>query len=165
MFLLALIASFSTVTGASSCPQLSGEYQFDPPTTLRRLVVTQQGCESVTITFVANRYTATLLTDGRPYEKEWDQKNNSKSHLPITDKTFSFDTANYVDDRLVWRIHDGAQEKCKGTYNFTSFDCKLFEHSLGYNTQLKAITWTQIGYWRSYDGRYGNDEFILQKVR
>lgn len=154
----------NTAHAGPPCPMLTGDYEFESPSA-SKLIVTQHACDAITISFVDNKYTATLIVDGKPYEKLWDEKMNSKSSKPATEESYSFDVATYSGPRLVWQTNDGLKSECDGKYSFTSFECKLFEHSFGWNKELNSYTWTQIAWWRSYDGSYAKDEFRLRKIR
>ncbi len=160
LFAAGLLFAFN----AQACPDFNGTYEFQKNPS-EKLIVQQQGCSTVSITVSWNRYTATLLTDGQHYESQYDAKGNSKANIPVTDKSTRFDRASFANNKLLWNQFDGEFSQCKAQYSFTDFKCKMFEHSLRYDSDLKAYVWTQVGFWRSYDGSYGNDEFALSRVR
>lgn len=161
--LFLLVAALFMFNGSIwACPNLSGEYEFNHNGD--KLAVKQRGCESIEVHIVWNNYIASFITDGKPYERSYDSNHNSNSNIPATKNSWSFDKASYTGEKFVWQEFSGDPSKCVGKYSFADFDCKVFEHSFSYNSELKAYIWTQVGFWRSYDGAYGNDELLLKKV-
>lgn len=147
---------------AQDCPNFSGEYAFDKAWN-GSVIVEQKGCEEVKLSHVRARgdiFVEIKKIDGRKYEGLYD------SLKLVTDPSYPYDhhMTRIVDGRLVMNSFQGAAKDCEAKYSFSSFECKLYEHSFGYNAD-GVFTYKQIGSWRSFDGRYEDEEFTLKKVR
>lgn len=147
--LLILVAS----NIAMACPNLSGEYAFTEHPWNGKLIVKQQGCDSISIKFMRKEdptpsnpsgdweFTTTYKTDGRAYEGMYE----SKKPALVTDQTFHITT--FTNDGVSMVDYSGSQEKCllKHTFNYSNGNCKKSETRLEFNRSINQFAWRQIG--------------------
>lgn len=162
--ILTALLLFLSPAFAHACPDLSGEYAFTEHPWNGSLEVKQVGCELISVRFFGGDYNRDFTihhkTDERAYVGLYE------SDVLASDDTKSFTRAGYEGDRFVLHTYDGAQKDCGTRSSFTDFDCKLFEHTLGFDPVTQTFTWTQVAYWRSSNPtRYENSVFPLKKVR
>lgn len=167
--LVSLVLLFSITDFAHACPNLSGEYSFEKEWN-GTVIIEQTDCSTVKLIYrraVSPSptypdgiwvFSETKRIDGQKYEGMYD------SLKLATESSYDIHTTEFVGNRLVMRHFEGQQTKCSGQYSFTSFDCKLFEDSFGYDEGLQSFTKIQVGQWRS-DHDYENDVFLLKKTR
>jgi hypothetical protein len=174
VFILGLTILFSL--SAKACPDLSGQYEFTPPSSVH-LTISQNACESIDFTTsrppYTDSFTITYLLDGKNYQEAYYSAVHTKLNVNWTspglanDDTNDFHHVEFVGDQLIIKQFHGSPNQCSHSYNFTATqNCYLTVD----NFQLdpldpsgRTLIKTQVGYFR--DGKsYSSDETQAQKV-
>lgn len=155
---------------AMACPNFSGEYAFTEHPWNGKLIVTQQGCDSISIKFMRKNdptpsnpsgnweFTTNYRTDGQAYEGMY----QSKQLALATDHTFHITT--FTNDGVSMVDYSGPQDKCSlnHTFNDPTGNCKKTEKRLEFNRDINQFAWRQIGnMW--WPNGWNDDIFPLKK--
>jgi hypothetical protein len=151
LFFSLLVLQISSI--AMACPNLSGEYTFTEHPWNGKMIVSQQGCESISIKSMDQidpttgkpnsnwDFTVNYKTDGRAYKGMY----QSIEAALATDNTFHITT--FTSDGISMIDYSGSQDKCSlsHTFNSQSGNCKKTEFRLEFNRDINQYAWRQIG--------------------
>lgn len=165
-----LLASLILVGVAEACPNFSGEYFFKDHPWNGKIIVSQNGCDSISFKHIrpvdaspANpngkwEFTTNYRPDGLAYEGMY----QSKTLAQPTDHTYHI--TSFVNQGVSIVDYQGSQSQCGLTHTFNdpSGECKKSEMRLEFNTDLNKYVWRQIGnMW--WPNGWNDDSLPLEK--
>jgi len=143
---------------ANACPELSGEYVFTEHPWNGKMIITQQGCESISIKHVREEenweFTTNYKTDGKAYANLYQSEEFAK------DSDVMFHTVNFTESGISIMYYGDPQSECKGNYAYNTWKCHKNEYRI--EKDLDRYILRQIGnmWWET---GWNDDIFPLEK--